>query len=100
MTQFNSIDEIELHSVTGGWDWGRTGRAASDGFGMAFSGCVGLGRQTAGTAGAVVGGVLGAFGTTYLGPVGAAQSVYYDAQRQRRGQSELRIDNAELRAGR
>ena len=71
MTPFDAIEEIELHTVTGGWDWSRTGHAASDGFGMAFSGCVGLGRRTAGTPGAVVGGMLGACGTPYLGPVGA-----------------------------
>ncbi|HEY5922494.1 MAG TPA: hypothetical protein VIV11_12520 [Kofleriaceae bacterium] len=100
MTQFDTIDDIELQVVTGGWDWGRTGRAASDGAGFVFSGLVGAGRRTAGTPGAIAGGLLGAFASPVLGPVGAANSVSYDATRQRAGQSEFRLDNAELRAGR
>ena len=62
-----TLNEIELSSVTGGWDWARTGRAALTGAGLTFNASVGAGRNLAGTPGAYAGGALGAV-SSLVGP--------------------------------
>lgn len=99
MTQFDAIDEIELHTVTGGWDWGRTGRAASDGAQFTFNSFTGAGRTFGGTPGAIAGGTLGVLGTPFLAPFGAATTAAADAVDQKNGRPEFRMDNAAIRAG-
>ncbi len=99
MTDESTLTQAELRAVTGGWDWGRTGRAASTGAALPFNAEVGLGRTLAGTPGAYVGGAIGALSTPLMGPFLGAEMAGLDAIDPARGRPELMIDNANLRAG-
>jgi|HubBroStandDraft_6_1064221.scaffolds.fasta_scaffold517279_3 hypothetical protein len=93
------LTQAELQSVTGGWDWARTGRAASTGLTLPFNADVGAGRRLGGTPGAYLGGAFGVVSTPLMGSLLSAESAAYDAIEQAHGQPELKIDNANLRAG-
>jgi hypothetical protein len=99
MNDESTLTQAELHAVTGGWDWGRTGRAASVGAALPFNAEVGLGHRLAGTPGAYVGGAVGAVSTPIVGPFLGAEMMGLDALDQAHGRPELKIDNANLRAG-
>jgi hypothetical protein len=94
-----TIDPAMLRTVTGGWDWGRTGRAALTGAGLTFNASVGAGRSLAGTPGAYVGGAVGTVSSVVGAPLFGVEMAGLDALDQANGRSELKIDNANIRAG-
>lgn len=93
------LSDEELNTVTGGWDWARTGRQAAMGAGLTFNGMVGIGRNIAGTPGAVVGGAVGTVCSVVGTPLFATEMAGLDAVDQAKGRPELKIDGANLRAG-
>ena len=99
-------DEIErssLQQVSGGWDWGRTGRAAGDGaaapFRSPFRVWKNVGERVLGkTVGPYVGGALGVVSTVSGAPLLTTPlNMAGDAIFQAQGLSEHRYDNAAIR---
>lgn len=93
------LSHAELSTVSGGWDWGRTGRAAASGAALTFNASVGLGRRVGGTPGAYVGGAIGAACSIVGAPMIATETAGLDAIDQATGRREVKIDGANIRAG-
>src|SRR5262249_54337564 len=100
MREITTIEATELGNVSGGFDWGRTGRAAADGAAYPFRLGKALGERAFGeSVGPYVGGTVGA-AATLTGVIPAATAllnVGIESAFQGIGIPEVPLDNAAVR---
>jgi hypothetical protein len=96
MPKVDDVQDEDLLHVTGGWDWGRTGRAAGDGLASVWNAAQNVSGSPTGSTAATK--TLGAVGSaTVIAPVfWGIVNPGYDAVRQGLGYPEHRLDRQGL----